>query len=533
MRNRLGLWLGVVVALIISTPMAAPASAQDARALLQAADKAIGASGVNSVQYSGTGWLAAFGQSYAVDGDWPRFELRKYTNTIDYGSKSGREDYVRAQGNYPARGGGQQPVIGEQHFTNFVAGNYAWLSGPEGPAEPQASAAEVRQFLLLTSPHGFIKAGLASADATVFDRNFSGIGRRLKVVGFTTMGKYRLTGEFNDQNLLERVITRIPDPVMGDMQVEIRYSDYRDVGGGAKFPFHIHAHKGDHPLLPGAKARNWFDIQLTGAKVNVPNAVLAVPESIRNPPAPRAAVRAEKLANNVWLMSGKTHNSVAVEFRDFIAMVESPLDDEFAKDDAFSGAVIAEAKRVIPGKPIRYLINTHHHFDHLGGVHTYAAEGAIIVTQESNRAFIENVVLAPQPRTLSPDRLSQFPFATTGPGPLPIETVSERHAISDGQKTMLIFHVAGLDHNQNMLAVYLPQEKILINADLWGPPAPGAAPPANVSAGAVVLYNTIKRLGLDVALHVPIHGRPGPNADFERIVGPIAARQRPGGGQGG
>ena len=117
MRNKLGLWLGVVVALIILAPMAVPASAQDARALLQAADKAIGASGVNSVQYSGTGWLAAFGQSYAVDGDWPRFELRKYTNTIDYGSKSGREDYVRAQGNYPARGGGQQPVIGEQHFT--------------------------------------------------------------------------------------------------------------------------------------------------------------------------------------------------------------------------------------------------------------------------------------------------------------------------------------------------------------------------------------------------------------------------------
>jgi glyoxylase-like metal-dependent hydrolase (beta-lactamase superfamily II) len=210
------------------------------------------------------------------------------------------------------------------------------------------------------------------------------------------------------------------------------------------------------------------------------------------------------------------------------------LDDEFAKDDAFSGAVIAEIKRIIPGKPIRYLVNTHHHFDHLGGLRTYAAEGAIIVTQESNRAFIENVVLAPQPRTLSPDRLSQFPFGTTGPGPLPIETVSERHAISDGEKTMLIFHVPGLNHNEEMLIAYLPQEKILINADLWGPPAPGAAPPVNISQSAVTLYNTIKRLGLDVVLHVPIHGRPGPNEDFERIVGPVAARQRSGGGgQGG
>jgi len=519
--------------LIALAPMTVPAAAQDARALLQGADRAIGASAVNSVQYSGTGWLAAVGQSYAADGDWPRFELRSYTSTIDYGSKSGKEEYVRAQGNYPPRGGGQQPVIGEQRFTNFVNSNYAWTLNPQGRADPQASSAEVRQFMLWTSPHGFIKAALASADATVTDRYFAGLGRTLKVVGFTTMGKYRLTGEFNDQNLLERVVTWIPDPVMGDMQVEIRYSDYRDVGGGTKFPFHIHAHKGDHPLLPGGNGRNWFDIQIANAKVNVANAVQPVPESVRSAPIPQATVRAERLADNVWLMGGSTHNSVAVEFRDFIAVVESPLDDELAQDDAFSKVVIAEIKRVIPGKPIRYVVNTHHHFDHVGGVRTYAAEGAIIVTHDRNREFLENVILAPQSRTLAPDRLSQFPFATTGPGPLPVETVSEQHAISDGQKSMLIFHVQGLNHNENMLVAYLPQEKILINADLWGPPAPGAAPPADISPSAVTLYNNIKRLGLDVVQHVPIHGRPGPNADFERIVGPVAARQNSGGGQGG
>ena len=529
---RVLMWLGVLLPLINLAPMTGPAAAQDARALLQGADRAIGANAVNSVQYTGTGYLAAFGQSYATDGDWPRFELRSYTNTIDYSSKSAKEEYVRAQGNYPVRGGGQQPVIGEQRFTNFVNGNYAWTLNRQGQADPQASAAEVRQFLLWTGPHGFIKAGLASVDATVTDRHFGGSGRTLKVVGFTTMGKYRLTGEFNDQNLLERVVTWIPDPVMGDMQVEIRYSDYRDVGGGAKFPFHIHAHKGDHPLLPGGKGRNWFDIQITNAKVNIPNAVQTVPANVRSAPAPRVTVRAERLADDVWLLAGITHNSVAVGFRDFIAIVESPLDDELAKNDEFSNAVITEVKRLIPNKPIRYLVNTHHHFDHLGGVRTYAAEGATIVTQDRNRAFLENVILAPQSRTLSPDRLSQFPFATTGPGPLPIETVSERHAISDGQKSMLIFHVQGLNHNENMLMAYLPQEKILINADLWGPPAPGAESPAEIGASAVTLYKNIKRLGLDVVLHVPIHGRPGPNADFERIVGPVAARQTSGGGQG-
>ena len=79
-------------------------------------------------------------------------------------------------------------------------------------------------------------------------------------------------------------------------------------------------------------------------------------------------------------------------------------------------------------------------------------------------------------RTLMPDRLSQFPWATTGPGPAPIETFTDRHAISDGQRTIQIFHVQGLNHNQNMAIVYLPQERIVINADLWSPPAMGAAP---------------------------------------------------------
>src|SRR5215510_2619732 len=126
MRSTLGRWLALLLPLILFSPITGPAAAQDARTLLQAADKAIGASAVNSVQYSGTGFIAAPGQSYAPDGDWPRFELKSYTGTIDYGSKSGKEDYVRAQGNYPARGGGQQPVIGEQRITNFVNGNYAW-----------------------------------------------------------------------------------------------------------------------------------------------------------------------------------------------------------------------------------------------------------------------------------------------------------------------------------------------------------------------------------------------------------------------
>ena len=521
MKYRLAMFL--IPALVVPAMVISVATAQDAAGVLQNAAKAMGSGAVKSIQYTGKGWLASPGQSYAPNGDWPRGDLTTYTMTIDYGSKSSKEEYVRVQGNNSKQGGGGIPIQGEQRATNFVNANYAWTLNQKGEPNPQPQNAEIRQLMIWASPHGFIKAAQASNTLNVSSRHFAGQGRTVNVLGFTTMQKYRVTGEFNDQNLLERVVTWIPDRVMGDMQVEIRYSDYRDVGNGVKFPHRIHAHQGDHPLLPGGNGRNWMDIQVSNVQVNVPNAAQEIPAAVRNAPAPQERVVATQLNPGVWLMGGGSHNSVAVEFRDFIVVVEGPL------DDSRSIPVIAEVKRVIPNKPIRYLINTHHHFDHLGGTRAYAAEGAIIVTHEGNRNFYEDVVLAPQIRTLMPDRLSQFPWATTGPGPAPIETFTDSRAISDGQRTLQIFHVQGLNHNQNMAIIYLPQERIVINADLWSPPAAGAPPP-NVGQSQVTLYNNIRRLRLDVATHVPIHGNPGPHADFERIVGPVAAQQAQAGG---
>jgi hypothetical protein len=131
-------------------------------------------------------------------------------------------------------------------------------------------------------------------------------------------------------------------------------------------------------------------------------------------------------------------------------------------------------------------------------------------------------VLAPQQRTLQFDRLSQRPFAPTGPGVLELQTFTDQYTLSDGNETIELYHVDGLNHSDNMLVAYLPKEKILVNADLYSPPAAGGT--VNVNANAVTLFQNIKRLKLDVAQHVPIHGNTGGNADFERIVGPVAAR---------
>jgi glyoxylase-like metal-dependent hydrolase (beta-lactamase superfamily II) len=290
------------------------------------------------------------------------------------------------------------------------------------------------------------------------------------------------------------------------MLYETRYSDYKDFGG-VKFPAVIHHHEGDDRLNQG---HNALEIRVTSVQPNVSLPALAVPDVVKAP-APPVRVESQKLADGVWLLGGGSHNSVAVEFRDFTAVVDAPLNEDR------SLAVIAEVYKLIPNKPIRYLVNTHHHFDHSGGLRTYVAEGATIVTHQGNREFYEKVLFSPAPRTLQPDRLySLNPDVVRD---AVFETLNQKYVMSDGTRTLDVYPVQGLQHNATMLIAYLPKEKILIDADLYSPPAQGAPPPAAPTPSMVTLAQNIQRLKLDVTQHVPIHGRVGTMDEFAKIVG--------------
>jgi glyoxylase-like metal-dependent hydrolase (beta-lactamase superfamily II) len=204
---------------------------------------------------------------------------------------------------------------------------------------------------------------------------------------------------------------------------------------------------------------------------------------------------------------------VAVEFSDFVAVVEAPQTEQR------SLAVIAEVKRLFPSKRIRYLINTHHHFDHSGGLRTYVHEGASLVMHHELRDYYYTEVMNLAPRTLEPDRLSLYPpdeFQET----YFLEAMpADKYTITDGARIMDLHLVQGNPHAAGMVMVHLPRERILINADLYSPPAQGAQPPAQPSAAMVSLYQNIQRLKLDVGQHVPIHGRVGTHDEFVKLIG--------------
>jgi glyoxylase-like metal-dependent hydrolase (beta-lactamase superfamily II) len=161
-------------------------------------------------------------------------------------------------------------------------------------------------------------------------------------------------------------------------------------------------------------------------------------------------------------------------------------------------------------------VNTHHHWDHLGGIRTYVHEGATIIMHEANRAYYEQVLTAGR-WLLQPDRYSLAPPEEWAEG-YTFEAMREKYILGDDTRTVELYNVQGLAHAAGMLIAYLPKEKIVVQADLYNAPAPNAPPQAAPNASNQTFYRNIQRLKLDVSTIVGIHGRPGPMSGLAQLA---------------
>ncbi|MBC7860180.1 MAG: MBL fold metallo-hydrolase, partial [Burkholderiaceae bacterium] len=361
---------------------------------------------------------------------------------------------------------------------------------------PQPAAAEERGAEIWATPQGFIKAALANHAVTKAAKD--GL-----TVSFTVDGKHRYVGTINARNQVERVQTWIDNPVLGDTLYETRFGDYKDFGG-IQFPATISRSLGGHPIL-----------KIAVANVSANGAVdIAAPAQANTPPA--VTVTVNKLGEGVFYLTGGSHHSVAIEQRDHIVVVEAPLNEER------SLAVIAKVKETIPGKPIKYLVNTHAHFDHSGGLRTYVAEGATIVTQKANAPYYQKAWAAPH--ALNPDLLAKSNAQRTAKARF--KTFGDKLVLPDAQRPVEIYQIAGNSHNDAFALVYLPSEKVLIEADAYTPAAANAAPSsAAPNPYSVNLYRNVQQLKLDVGRIAPLHGRQVTLADLRAAIGQANAAQ--------
>ena len=211
-------------------------------------------------------------------------------------------------------------------------------------------------------------------------------------------------------------------------------------------------------------------------------------------------VTTDKVAEGVWYVAGGSHHSVAIEMKDHIVLVEAPL------NDARTVPVFEAVRKLVPGKPVRYVVNTHHHFDHAGGLRAAAGEGATIITRSEAKPYFERA-LATQAKIL-PDQLTKSGKKGA------VRGVGDKTTLTDGARTIELYKIGNSIHTDTFLMVWLPKERLLIEADAYTPLAPNAKPPATPNANNVNLIENIERLKLPVDRILPIHGRVVPLADL-------------------
>jgi glyoxylase-like metal-dependent hydrolase (beta-lactamase superfamily II) len=501
----------------------------DPEPVLRAAENAIGAKALKCVTIAGTAYAGIVGQQResAWNTDWPRGEpLANYTRTMNWEAETMKEEFDRKPGLNPASWKygsgwtGGTALQRYQHQTFVVRGKHAWhIDGKDNPAAASPQDAERWQLDLWLNPHGFLKAARmpGANPRAVWRWELGESGRdgnttkpeRVTVVSITILGKYRVDATINKENMLQRIHTWVPDPVLGDMNYEHEFTNdtYIDLGNGIRYPTLWHHHDGwddNFGALNVSAGHNGFGGVFKDVKANACPTAEIIPDSVRQMSV-STRVETQKITEGVYLLGGASHNSVAVDFKDYVAIVEAPIDEKR------SLAVIEEVVKLIPNKPIRFLINTHQHFDHIGGLRTYMHIGATIITHWKNWNFYNRDVLNYAPRTLDPDMMSLWPPTEVAEG-YQYETVRENYALTDGLRTMQMSYVQPLAHAEGMLLAYLPKEKILIEADLFDGGGKELTPEAKS------LYTHVQRLGLDVETIVPIHGRPVKWADFLKIA---------------
>ena len=271
---------------------------------------------------------------------------------------------------------------------------------------------------------------------------------------------------------------------LGDVTLTTRFDDYSETGGLGGFQARLTLPRGISVETDGFTTREFRVTATPDADLGD----LSAPEEARaaTPPEFQARVQVEEMGDGLWLLAGQSHHSVLVEFTEFLALVEAP------QHDARTLAVIEKAREIQPDKPLRYVVNTHHHFDHSGGIRAAVSEGVTVIAHARNAEFYEDIVR--RPHTRQPDALARTPRD------LSLELVgNEVYELSDGRRTMQIARIRLGSHADAMLVAYLPSERILIEADAY-------TPNARLSPFAGALLEAINEFEWRVDRILPLHG---------------------------
>jgi len=214
-----------------------------------------------------------------------------------------------------------------------------------------------------------------------------------------------------------------------------------------------------------------------------------------------SSLRLVELAPGVQHQSGGTHHSLIVEMRDHLIVFDAPV------TDGQSNWTIAAAQAKYPGKPIKYLVMTHHHMDHSGGIRAYVAQGAALVVGKGAADHYRKVLAAPFTR--NPD------LAARNLGGAQIIEVADKHVFDDGKREVSA-HLIENPHSASYLIGYVADARIGYVTDIW---SPGPALPAKITSPLMALVAAVRKAGIAPTRFAAGHGAPADYAPLSALAG--------------
>ena len=447
-----------------------------------------------TVVIEGRGTSFRLGQNQDPDAPLPEYEISEFTREFDLANGRWRQEQLRTSNFFTSN-----PLFNQRQVI-AVDGDVAFDISENGTARRASSqVGRDRKAELYHYPVGLIQA--ATAEGATVSNLLQENGQ--DVVDITTAEGDQFTLFVDSEtNFPSKIVSTSYHPNLGDVAVETAFDAYAESGGLGGFQARL--------TLP--RRIRWSidkfqtaEIIASNTSINGELGDLAAPQEVRSAEAPMlsASVAVEEVTSGVWYLAGQSHHSVLVELAEYLVLIEAP------QHDVRTLAVIDTARELRPDKPLRYVINTHHHFDHSGGIRAAVSEGVIVITHELNRPFIEDIVA--RQHTITQDALAR------NPQPLVIETVpgSDRYVLDDGGRSLEIYPILDDLHSESFLMVYLPGDRLLVEADAFNPGA-------RVTPFAANLLKNIEARQLRVDRVLALHGGIVPFSELQEAAMPAS-----------
>jgi glyoxylase-like metal-dependent hydrolase (beta-lactamase superfamily II) len=489
--------LSISAALLLAVTQLQPAQAQSARDLVNQAIAAEGGADALralkalSIKADAIHWEP--GQSKAAGGEPRLLGNTTLTITWDLANGMARAEWDRDM---------KYPAVEKIKYTDVVTPSLGYVIDDKGASKPMSAirvAATLRE-LERASPTLLLKAldaksGLRSAgNQKLGDKS-------LRAVSFADGGT-NFTVLFDPQSKLPAAIrTRDDDNIAGDSTYDLVPTDWKAVSG-VKIPYTLSYQ------LNGVEVGKIVYKDVT-ANPTIAADTFAVPDAVKSAakaPAtgnvpyqwvirrialgrfldsdgiivpPGGGLKLVELAPNVQHVQGGSANNLIVAMKDHLVVFDAPY------GELQSRWVIDEAKKKYPGKPIRYLVLTHHHMDHTGGTRTYMAEGATVIVPSPDKAYFEKV--ARMPHTVAPDELSKNRRAART---VKVQEVKDQLSLKDDTDEIRLYNIPN-PHADGMILTHVVKPNVVYVTDILSPRGPIERNPGTLAVGEALKKNSI------------------------------------------